>query len=89
MRILIAALAVLVFVAPVDAKKRKRPPPRKTPKVRVVKDDSAAKDAAKAEEQLSELRGAKELAAPAPEPVSPAWVPQDSDKEVPSGLKKK
>jgi hypothetical protein len=89
MRVFVAALTVFVLMAPADAKKRKHSAAPAPAKVRVVHDDSFARDAMKAEEQLAELRSGKELAAPAQEPVSSSWVAQENDKEVPAGLREK
>jgi hypothetical protein len=89
MRCVLALLMVLLLATPAVARKRKsdRAP---SPKVRVVVNDLHARESAMAEAQLAELRGASELSAPAGDvPVSRNWVPQESDAEVPAGLKKK
>jgi hypothetical protein len=87
MRCVVALLMVVLLAAPAVARKKKHERAA-APKVRVVVNDLHARESAAAEAQLAELRGATELSVPASEvPVSRNWVPQETDGEVPAGLK--
>jgi hypothetical protein len=87
MRFVIASFVVTLLVTPAEARPRKHAhhAPAPTP-VRVVPNDRAAQEHARAEAELADLRAGRVQAEPAPEPIASSV--QENDRETPPGLRK-
>jgi hypothetical protein len=94
MRMFVLTVTLLLLWSPADGRPRKRTRTH-TPAapVRVVQDDRAAQEHARAEAELADVRAGRisedlQATEPANEPA-PAMVPQENDREVPPPLRKK
>jgi hypothetical protein len=94
MRIIIVTLAISLLPISAGARPRKRtrhtPPPAPT-QARVVPNDRAAQEHARAEAELADVRAGRigdETQAPSAEPAQ-VWAVQENDREVPAPLRKK
>jgi hypothetical protein len=87
MRYLVIAILILSTGGDAVAKRRHvRHKKRPVRAVHIVRDDAAAKQYARAEAELAELRRANSLPAAAPEPR--VHYEQDNDSETPAGLRR-
>jgi hypothetical protein len=95
MRILVITATVFLLVSPTDARPRKRTRTHTAPApAQVVPNDRAAKEHARAEAELADVRAGRvgddpqAATEPAHEPAQPMVV-QENDREVPAPLRKK
>jgi hypothetical protein len=90
MRFLIITTAVVLFALPAAAHKHKKSHARAhaAPVAKVVPNDRAAQEHAKAESELSDLRAGRVDNTQSNEPA-PVYAVQENDREVPPNLRQK
>jgi len=91
MRIIIVAAVVALVALPAAARPHKRPHhrARPAPVAKVVPNDRAAQEHARAEAELSDLRAGRVDDDKAPAEPAQVWAIQENDREVPANLRQK
>lgn len=91
MRFVLVVVSVTLLSLPVAARPRKHAHPKAQPApvTRVVPNDRAAEEHARAEAELSDLRAGRVSEDAAPAEPAQVWAIQENDHEVPANLRQK
>lgn len=90
MRVIIVATVVTLMSLPAYARPHKRAHhrARPAPVAKIVPNDRAAQEHARAEAELSDLRAGRVDDKSAPAEPAQVWAIQENDREVPANLRK-